>query len=102
MRVYNVPPDMNEKEKIIGGLFNINQFFWIVGGIGIGATVFALCYLLFGGTGAIILGLPLCFSGFPFAIYKKNGLTLYQYITRKRKFKKKVHKLPNIRKEVKL
>lgn len=101
MRVYQVPPDMNEKEKIIGGLLNLNQFFWVLGGLILGAVVLALSFQVVGGMFALILGVLFCFTGLPFALYKKNGLTLYQYITYKQKFKKKVKKLPNIRKEVK-
>lgn len=103
MRVYNVPPDMKEKEKVIGGVLNINQFFWILGGLALGASVFAMVFSLtrLGGL-SIALGGIFCLSGTPFALYKKNGLTLYQYLTRKRKFKKKVKKLPNQRKEVNL
>jgi hypothetical protein len=103
MRVYTVPPDMKEKEKIIGGILNINQFFWILGGLVLGASVFALTFTLtkMGGF-SLTLGGLFCLTGVPFALYKKNGLTLFQYITRKRKFKKKVKHLPNKRKEVKL
>lgn len=92
---------MNEKEKIIGGILNLNQFFWVLGGLIIGAVVFALSFPVVGGTLSLILGALFCLTGIPFAVYKKNGLTLYQYITYKRKFNKKVKKLPNIRKEVK-
>ncbi|WCF11724.1 PrgI family protein (plasmid) [Paenibacillus thiaminolyticus] len=101
MRVYQVPPDMNEKEKIIGGILNLNQFFWVLGGLILGAIVFAITFPLFGGGFSLFLGFLFCLSGVPFAVYKKNGLTLYEYLTYKRKFKKKVQKLPNIRKEVK-
>ncbi|MFF2531590.1 PrgI family protein [Brevibacillus sp. NPDC058079] len=101
MSSYQVPPDMNEKEKVIGGILNINQFFWVLGGLLIGAGAFALFAQIFGAAISLILAIPICLIGTPFAIYKKNGLTLYQYLTYKRKFKNKVHKLPNIRKEVK-
>ena len=39
MRSYTVPPDINEKEKIIGGILNINQFFWLLGGFIFGAVM---------------------------------------------------------------
>ncbi|PLS19772.1 PrgI family protein [Bacillus sp. M6-12] len=94
---------MNEKEKVIGGILNLNQFFWILGGLVIGASVFGLLFTLtkIGGL-ALTVGGIFCLSGTPFALFKKNGLTLFQYLTRKRKFKKKVKKLPNHRKEVNL
>jgi hypothetical protein len=99
--MYPIPPDMNEKEKVIGGILNINQFFWMLGGLLIGASLSAIFVKMFGGAFGLVLALPFCLLGTPFAIYKKNGLTLYQYLTYKRKFKKKVHKLPNIQKEMK-
>jgi hypothetical protein len=94
---------MNEKEKVIGGILNLNQFFWILAGLVLGASVFALFFSLtrLGGL-SLFIGAIFCLSGIPFAIYKKKGLTLYEYLTRKRKFKKKVKKLPNQRKEVNL
>ncbi|ADO59553.2 PrgI family protein [Paenibacillus polymyxa] len=100
MRNYQIPPDMNEKEKVIGGILNINQFFWVLAGLLIGAGAFAIFVKLFGGVIALILAIPICLIGTPFAIYKKNELTLYQYLSYKRKFKKKTHKLANIQKEV--
>lgn len=100
MKMYTVPPDMNEKEKVIGGLININQFFWLLGGLALSAVIFAITFVLFGETASLIIALPFLFSGTPFAFYKKNGLTLYQLIRLKKRFKKKVKKLPNIRKEV--
>jgi len=100
MRMYTVPPDTKEKEKVIGGILNINQFFWILSGLVLGALVFASLFHVIGGTPALIVGFVFCFTGVPFAFYKKKGLTLYQYLKWKRKFKKKTKKLPNIRKEV--
>lgn len=91
---------MNEKEKVIGGILNINQFFWVLSGLGLSAIVFATTFGIVGGTASLILAFPLIFAGLPFALYKKHDLTLYQLITRRRKFKKKVKKLPNIKKEV--
>lgn len=94
---------MNEKEKIIGGILNLNQFFWVLGGLVLGASVFALVFSLTKIAGlSLFVGAVFCLSGTPFALYKKNGLTLFEYLTRKRKFKKKVKHLPNQRKEVNL
>lgn len=101
MRSYQIPPDMKEKEKVVGGLINLNQLFWIIGGLGLGACMFGLTFTLTGiGTLSIIIGAIFCLSGVPFALKKVKGLTLYEYLHRKRKFKKKVKHLPNIRKEV--
>ena len=100
MRMYNIPPNMSEKEKVIGGLLNLNQFFWVLGGLALSALTFAGTFNIVGGTLALIIAFPLIFSGLPFALYKKNDLTLFRYLTLKRKFNKKIKKLPNIKKEV--
>lgn len=99
MRSYIVPPNTNEKEKVIGGVLNINQFFWVLAGLLIGGLVIILTHKILGQF-SIVLGLVFASSGLPFVLYKKNDLTLFQYITLKRKFDKKVKKLPNRRKEV--
>lgn len=100
-RSYQIPPDMKEKEKIIGGVLNINQFLWLVGGFVVGAMMFmifwSITHLLLIAVFFTIIGGA---STAPFAFYKKRDLTLYQYITRKRAFKKKSHKLINHRKGV--
>ena len=100
MRVYPIPSDLNEKEKIIGGILNLNQFFWVIGGLAFGAVVFVLTYFSFQVVVlSAILGLVLATSGLPFALYKRNQLTLFQYLWYKHTFKRKVKHLPNIRKE---
>ena len=91
---------MNEKEKVIGGILNINQFFWVLGGLGLSAVVFSVSFGIVGGTASLILAFPFIFAGTPFAFYKKHNLTLFEFITRRKAFKKKTKKLPNIKKEV--
>lgn len=100
MKMYAVPPNMNEKEKVIGGILNINQFFWILGGFAISAIVFALAFQLGLRTGALIVAFPFLLTGTPFAFYKKKELTLFRYFHLKKQFKNKVKKLPNMKKEV--
>lgn len=99
MRSYQVPPDVNEKEKIIGGLLNLNEFFWVLGGLGIGVLMLLITYP-FLGKGALFVGGAFALTGLPFVLYKKNGLTLYEYMKRKRDFKKKTKILPNERKNM--
>ena len=97
-RIYNVPADVREKEKIIGGLLTIAQGAWLMGGFVLGLGSFAGTYLLTGMVPlAIIVGLPTACFGVPFAFFKKNGIPLPTYIVRKFKFKRKVHKLINKR-----
>lgn len=85
---YEVPPDIKEKEKIFGGYFNVNQVGWMVFGLILGIGLFLLTA---GFLGKVLSGL--CFvlgvgSSLPFVFYKKHGLTLFQLITLKMKFKK--------------
>lgn len=96
MRNYPVPPDMREREKIIGGLLDLSQFIWILIGLGIGAGMFVLTFPLFG-KGSIVFGILGIFSGMPFAFYEKHGLSLFEYLKRKRTFDKKTKILENVR-----
>lgn len=98
MRSYTVPPDINEKEKIIGGILNINQFFWLLGGFILGAVMFIITFPLLGKFSLVIGGI-FALTGVPFVIIKPKGLTLYEYLKRKQKFKKKTKHLPNIKKD---
>lgn len=98
MRSYTVPPDINEKEKIIGGILNINQFFCLLGGFILGAVMFVITFPLFGKFSLVIGGI-FALTGVPFVIIKPKGLTLYEYLKRKQKFKKKAKHLPNIKKD---
>lgn len=101
MRSYTVPPDMKEKEKIIGGVLNLNQFFWLLGGFVIGVVLFIIVFTI---TKSAVLGVILALASIiastPFVFYKKLDLPLYTYLSRKRKFKNKSHKLINHRKGV--
>lgn len=91
---------MKVKEKIIGGILNANQFGWLIGGLLLGILAFVGLFSITGPTFAVVIGIIIMPCGIPFAFYKKNELTLYQYLTYKKKFKKKVQKLPNKRKGV--
>lgn len=96
MRSYSVPPDMNEKEKIIGGVLDLQQFFWVLGGLFVGAMVFVLLFPLMNKF-SLIFGVVFACSGLPFVLIKKEGLTLFEYLRRKKKFDKKSKHLPNKR-----
>lgn len=97
MRNYIIPPDINEKEKVIGGILNINQFFWLLGGLLIGAVVFVLLYPLFNRFSLIFAGI-VSLSGIPFALIKIKDLTFYEYFKRKKLFERKTKYLPNVKK----
>lgn len=88
---------MNEKEKVVGGLLNINQLFWVLGGLGIGVAVF-LATFSFLGKGSLFFGAIFALTGTPFALVKIKNLTLFEYLKRKKEFKKKNKELPYRRK----
>ena len=87
MRNYQVPPDTSEKEKVVGGLLTWNQVGWVVGGLLISALVFVATYKILG-KGALFAAILFLPSGAPFAFYKKEDLTLFNYLKQKRKFTK--------------
>lgn len=93
----SIPPDMREKEKIVGGLLDINQLLWIIGGGVLGAIMFGTSFLILN---LPILSIILAIIGvalsLPFVFYKKNDLTLYQHLKYSYEFKTKVKELPNI------
>lgn len=99
MSMYRVPPDTKEKEKIIGGILNLQQFFWVLGGLAIGALIFTLTFPIFGLGFSLFLTLVGVSSSLPFVFYKKNGLTLFELIKYTRQHNKKTHFLPNVRTE---
>lgn len=98
MRKYYIPPTIKEKEKIIGGILTLGQFAFLIVGLIIGL---ALAIFIFAITKsiemAVILFITGLSTGVPFAFYKKNGLTLVQYIKYKKKFIGKEKKLPKRR-----
>lgn len=96
MQNYQTLPVTSEKEKIVGGVLNINQLFWLIGGAVFGLIMFFSVYKLSTTLGAILLIFGIL-SSTPFIFYKpKEGLTLFRYLFLKRKFKKKTKKLMNI------
>lgn len=101
MNIYQVPPDTKEKEKVIGGLFDWGQFFWMLAGAGIGILLFAISYLTIGSeVFSIILGLLGIATCLPFVFVKKKELSLFTYLLYKRKLKQQNGNLINKRKDV--
>jgi len=99
MAVYNVPPDISEKEKIVGGILTSAQLICLLAGIG-GAAIFSFIFFAIIKTAAIILGLIIFVPiGGAFAMVKVKGLSLFEYLKRKRYHKKIVKKIPNHRVE---
>lgn len=98
MARYTVPVDTREKEKIVGGFLTMVQLFWILGGLGFGMLLFILFFtitkILPLSVFAFILGLLFVL---PFVFFTKDGLPLFEFLKRKRKFLKKSHRLINKR-----
>ena len=98
MARYTVPVDTREKEKIVGGFLTMVQLFWIIGGVGFGMLLFIVFFLtttvLAISVFAFIVGL---LAVLPFAFITKDGLPIFEFLKRKRKFLKKSHRLINKR-----
>lgn len=97
MASHYIPPETDDKEKIIGGVLDMQQFAFLTVGFLIGAGV-ALSTFYFLGNFSIVLGLIFGLSGVPFAFYKnkKSGLRLIPHLKRKRAFDKKTKYLFNV------
>lgn len=101
MNLYQVPPDVKEKEKVIGGMFDWGQFFWMLGGAGVAIALFATSYMtIHSEVLSIILGVIGLSTCLPFVFIKKKGHSLFRYLTLKRKLKKQNGNLVNKRKDV--
>lgn len=97
-KVYNIPPSTSEEEKPIGGVLTFIQFFWLLGGAVLAVLLYTITYLITNITFiSAFLAIIALFSGIPFAFYKKKEMTLFTYLRRKGKFKKKIKKLINRR-----
>lgn len=98
MAKYTVPVDTREKEKIVGGFLTMVQLFWIIGGIGFGMLLFIIFFsitkLMPVSIFVFIIGI---LTTMPFTFITKDGLPLFEFLKRKRKFLKKNHRLINKR-----
>lgn len=96
MRMYKMPPDTRDKEKLFGGLFTISQFICLVVCILIGASFGLLLYSIFKSIVVLIFGIILGFiGGVPFVVYrnrKMGDMELFRYLLLRYKFKKKIKK----------
>lgn len=95
---YHVPPDMSEKEKIVGGIFTAVQLIWLIIGLGLAALISFTFFGLIGNAAIVIgilIGIPF---GFIFALKKMHGLTMIDYLKLKRVHRQITKKLPNSRK----
>lgn len=89
MQIYDMPPDTKEKEKIIGGVLNINQFGWLLLGLAGFLAVVLSFFKYFGGV-VFFFGLPFLIIGIAFAMVKKREMTLFKYLRYKKRYKKSI------------
>lgn len=94
MRNYYIPPEADEKEKIIGGIMTNGQLIIVVAGALLGAGFVGLTFNFIGAF-SLVPGILLASISVPFAFYKKDGLSLITIIRRRRKFNAKSKFLVN-------
>lgn len=94
--LHTIPPAMNEKEKVFGGIFTLGQMLWIIAGVVLGILLSLVLYSIIGVVGliGIIFG---ALAGFFMAFYKIKEMSVMTYLRRKHKFKKKNKKFINRR-----
>lgn len=85
MAYYNVPPDTNEPDKIIGGVLTIGEVAWLSLGLLVAAVVALICRYLFGGA-TFLIGLIFLPVGVPFVWFKVKGMKLASFIKYKMKY----------------
>lgn len=99
MATYSVPPDISEKEKIVGGILTAAQLICILIGVGC-AALFSFLFFAVLGTASIIIGVVIFIPlGGVFALLKVKGLPLYEFLKRKKYHKTITKKMPNYRVE---
>lgn len=99
MATYPIPPDVREKEKVVGGIFTVSQTLILVIGV---ALSFFFINLLYNISGHIVVGI---FGAIPMipalwlALRKKHeygDMEMIQYFIFLHKFKKSRKEYPNI------
>jgi hypothetical protein len=88
MQIYDMPPDTREKEKIVGGIFDLYQLAWIAAGA-ILYVIHALLMFRFFSYFSLVVGLVFIVWGFVFAIKKKDDLPYPRYLRLKLKHNRK-------------
>lgn len=97
MSTYNMPPDTSAREKIVGGILDVGQLFFLLIGLAIGLGIGLVLKGALGIAGMVIGIVPCVAVGLVFGFFKIKGLTVVQYLKYKRKHKYKTKKLPNVR-----
>ncbi len=80
-RVYRLSADTSEKEKAVGGILTFAQAGWVVLGLVVFAGAFTFLARIMDPSSALILAIiPGAALAVPFAFWKRDGLTLTQYL----------------------
>lgn len=88
-RVYSMPPDTNEKEKIFGGVLTLSQAGWIGGGFFLALILALLLFQIFKFFVIVICAVPLV-AGCVFALKKKGNYTYFRYLMLKRRYDNRI------------
>ena len=88
-RVYSMPPDTNEKEKIFGGILTLSQAGWIGGGFFLSLILALLLFQIFRAFVIVICAVPIV-VGCVFALKKKGNYTLFRYLMLKRRYDNRI------------
>ena len=88
MKIYDMPPDTREREKIVGGIFDLYQLAWIAAGAVLYA-IHAILMFRFVSYLCLVVGLVFIVWGFVFAIKKKDDLPYPTYLRLKFKHNRK-------------
>ena len=88
-RIYSMPPDTREKEKVVGGILDIRQLVWIIIGFVLYA-VFCLTTFRILRVFSFVLGIPFLIAGVVFAIKKVGEYSLAKYLRYRFMFKRKI------------
>ena len=84
-RVYSMPPDTTEKEKIFGGVLTLSQAGWIGGGFFLAVILFHIFKFFV----ILICAVPFV-AGFVFALKKKGNYTYLRYLMLKRRYDNRI------------
>ena len=88
-RVYSMPPDTTEKEKIFGGVLTLSQAGWIGGGFFLALILALLLFQIFKFFVIIICAVPFV-AGCVFALKKKCNYTYFRYLMLKRRYDNRI------------
>ena len=95
-KLYRMSADTSEKEKVIGGLLTAAQGGWLALGGGIIAVGLLSLSTIIPPLAALVISAPIGLAvGGAFAFFKKEELTLFQYLTLKHRYKDKQKVLVN-------